>query len=218
MPKELVYDQVILISMAENAGDLQLTPEFQKYVAQRKFNVHLCRKADSESKGKIENVVGYIKKNFAKHRVFTNVEKWNEHCMKWLERTGNANIHNTTKKRPAEVHLLEKEHLKPISLDETVHFNSSITRMIRKDNTIRFQSNRYSVPLGTYQSSREVIVYITVTKAVYFPSLKRRFVIRRPREYPPTRSATRSTAERPGVFQTGLIIGCISTPINSSNP
>ncbi|MBT2580869.1 IS21 family transposase [Bacillus sp. ISL-8] len=161
MPKEMVYDQDILISKNENAGDLVLTTEFQQYVNQRKFKVHLCRKADPESKGKIENVVGYIKKNFAKHRKFMNVEKWNEQCWKWLERTGNGKIHNTTKKKPSEMHTLEKAHLQPISSLHNSTF--SITRTVRKDNTIRFQSNRYSVPLGTYQHMKNVLVYLTVT-------------------------------------------------------
>ncbi|MGE7331359.1 IS21/IS408/IS1162 family transposase, partial [Bacillus thuringiensis] len=161
MRKEMVYDQDILISKNENAGDLILTTEFQQYVNQRKFKVHLCRKADPESKGKIENVVGYIKKNFAKHRKFMNVEKWNEQCWKWLERTGNGKIHNTTKKKPSEMHTLEKAHLQPISSLHNSTF--SIIRTVRKDNTIRFQSNHYSVPLGTYQHMKNVLVYLTVT-------------------------------------------------------
>ncbi|MGG0834067.1 IS21 family transposase [Priestia megaterium] len=160
MPKELVYDQDILISVNENGGDIQLTEAFQGYVTYRKFKVHLCRKADPESKGKIENVVGYIKKNFAKHRPFYNLEKWNEKSLGWLERTGNGNIHNTTKKRPIEVHQLEKEHLQSISF---IQNNLSITRIVRKDNTIRFRSNRYSVPIGTYKPTEETIVYLTVT-------------------------------------------------------
>lgn len=164
IPKELVYDQDILISTGENAGDITLTKEFQQYVTQRNFIIRLCRRADPESKGRVENVVGYVKKNFAKNRAFSNLEKWNEQCMKWLERTGNGNIHNSTKKRPVEVHSLEKEHLQSIPpLNGTLHDAFSITRTVRKDNTIRFQSNRYSVPLDTYKHTEEVVVYLTVT-------------------------------------------------------
>ncbi len=38
-----------------------MTSEFQGYVRECKFKVYLCRKADPESKGMIENVVKYIK-------------------------------------------------------------------------------------------------------------------------------------------------------------
>lgn len=163
-PDEIVYDQDHLLTVSENAGDLLLTSEFQAYVKERKFKVHLCRKADPESKGMIENVVKYIKGNFADSRVFSDIENWNQRGWQWLERTGNKNVHQTTKKRPVEVVLVEKQHLQPVSLllsNESTH-DPSITRNVGKDNTIRFKSNRYSVPLGTYGSQAENQVFMEV--------------------------------------------------------
>ena len=163
IPNELVYDQDNLIVVSENSGDLILTEEFQSYKETMKLNLHVCRKADPESKGKIENVVGFIKKNFGKYRVFHTLDKWNEQSVEWLNRTGNAKIHNTIKKRPAEVFPLEKEHLRPIPNKEIVPYNVSysIARSIRKDNTIRYLSNRYSLPLGSFHKYEEV--YLTPT-------------------------------------------------------
>lgn len=162
MTDELVYDQDALLMVNENAGDLILTKEFQSYREARKLKVYFCRKADPESKGRIENVVGYVKGNFAKHRIFQNIDQWNESCISWLERTGNRKVHNTTKKRPVEVFTLEKQHLKPVIKEiTTTSINSSITRTVRKDNTIVYQSNRYSVPLGTYQKDKDVYIEIT---------------------------------------------------------
>lgn len=158
IPNELVYDQDNLIVVSENAGDLILTAEFEAYRRQRNLTLHVCRKADPESKGKIENVVGFIKHNFAKHRIFTTIDAWNEQGWNWLRRTGNGRVHNTTKKRPADVFELEKAHLRPISpsLDVTgvpkTNLTNSITRTVRKDNTILYKSNRYTVPCGTYTS------------------------------------------------------------------
>jgi transposase len=42
---EIVYDQANLIAVNENAGNIILTSEFQAYVRECKFKVHLCRKA-----------------------------------------------------------------------------------------------------------------------------------------------------------------------------
>jgi transposase len=161
IPRELVYDQDALLVVSENGGDLILTKAFQSYKEERKLAIRVCRKADPESKGRIENVVGYIKSNFAKHRVFHSLDKWNEEGLAWLKRTGNYKVHNTTKKRPIEVFLLEKQHLRPVShrfsspTTEKQSF-SSITRTVRKDNTIRYNSNRYSVPLGTFEKCPQV--------------------------------------------------------------
>jgi len=115
MSKEIVYDQDHLILVSENGGDLLLTQEFAAYQKTRKFKIYMCRKADPESKGKVENVVKYVKRNFAKNRTFQNLEKLNEDCWAWLERTGNGKLHNTTKKIPAEVFALEKQHLIPVA-------------------------------------------------------------------------------------------------------
>ncbi|KIQ93602.1 Transposase [Anoxybacillus thermarum] len=156
IPHEIVYDQDNLIVVSENAGDLILTAEFEAYRRERNLTLHVCRKADPESKGKIENVVGFIKHNFAKHRTFLHLDLWNEQGREWLKRTGNGRVHNTTKKRPADVFEQEKTHLRPIStcLDsacaEASTLTNSITRTVRKDNTILYQSNRYTVPCGTY--------------------------------------------------------------------
>ena len=162
IPNELVYDQDALILVSENSGDLILTQKFQAYKEERQLNLHICRRADPESKGKIENVVKYIKHNFAKHRVYHGLDKWNEESLKWLERTGNYKEHNSTKKRPVEVFSLERLHLRPISSPIEGIFDpkitSSITRSVRKDNTIWFQSNRYSVPLGTFNKIKSVSI------------------------------------------------------------
>src|SRR5699024_1193363 len=112
IPNELVYDQDSLIVVSENGGDLILTEEFQKFKDLRNLTLRVCRKADPESKGRIENVVGYIKHNFAKHRLFHNIDSWNEQGWKWLNRTGNYKHHNTTKKKTSRCVLLRKATLK----------------------------------------------------------------------------------------------------------
>lgn len=159
IPREIVYDQDSLIVVSENGGNLILTKEFEQYRQERRFNLHVCRKADPESKGRIENVIGYIKYNLAAHRIFTNIDRWNEDAIKWLNRTGNYKIHNTTKKRPVEAFQEEKKHLRPITKDLKNQYSipvSSITRRVRQDNTIIYKSNRYSVPLGTYNKQKDV--------------------------------------------------------------
>lgn len=164
MPEEIVYDQDHLITVSENAGDIILTSEFQAYKQERGFRIYLCRKADPQSKGKVENVVKFVKRNFAKNRVFPNLDTWNEKCLAWLERTGNYNVHHTIKKRPVEVHALEKQHLKPVSplLSFESNLGSSISRTVHKDNVIKFKSNRYSVPVGTYRPRGDNTVYLEI--------------------------------------------------------
>lgn len=163
MPKEMVYDQDALLAVSENAGDLIMTEAFMKYQKARGFEIYLCRKGDPESKGKVEQVVKYVKMNFCPHRIFNGIDKWNESAWKWLERTGNYKVHHNTKKRPSEVHALEKQHLIPVKDSHYLFDNvctTSITRRLHKDNVIRFKGNRFSVPKGTYQSGSANIVHV----------------------------------------------------------
>lgn len=163
MTREVVYDQDHLILVSENHGDLILTNEFAAYLARRGFKIHMCRKQDPESKGRVEKTVDFVKSNFAHNRLFHNLEKLNEETLAWLQRTGNGKKHNTTKKIPAQVFLEEKQHLQPVKTKITLAFNNpSITRMVRKDNTIMYKGNRYSVPLGTYDGTdRKVDIKVT---------------------------------------------------------
>lgn len=166
MAEECVYDQDTLIAITENAGDVIYTREFQAYKKTRGFRVYLCRKADPESKGKIENVVKFIKFNFADSRIYTNLDNWNQRCWEWLERTGNYKVHQTTKKRPAEVFTLEKQHLQPVFpiLPQESTINTSITRVVAKDNTINYKSNRYTLPLGSYKYSKDNTVILQLQR------------------------------------------------------
>jgi len=76
--EQVVYDQDKLMLVSENHGDLLLTEEFRSYVNYRGFSLHFCRKADPQSKGKIENVIRYIKYNFLRGRRYINTPLLNQ--------------------------------------------------------------------------------------------------------------------------------------------
>lgn len=161
-PEEAVYDQDHLILVSENHGELIYTKEFAAYLQKRRFKVHMCRRADPESKGRVEKVVDFVKDNFASNRTFHNIDRWNEDCLKWLKRRGNGKIHNTTRKIPAEAFLEEKKHLQPVT-DKVISKSCgiSITYQVRKDNTVPVKGNRYTVPRGTYKGPH---TYVGINK------------------------------------------------------
>jgi hypothetical protein len=61
------------------------------------------------------------------------------------------------------VFSLEKQHLIPVmkEIDIKNNYVSSITRCVHKDNTIRYLSNRYSLPLGTFHKHETVKISVT---------------------------------------------------------
>lgn len=159
MPRQIVYDQDKVLAVSENHGDIIYTAGFQSYIDAVGFDIYLCRGSDPESKGRIENVIKYAKHGFADHRIFNDIDSFNEDCIAWLERTGNIKVHETTKKIPAEVFALEREYLKPVSeYSFAKPANSSIDYLVRKDNVVLYKSNRYRVPKGTYSKGKKVHV------------------------------------------------------------
>lgn len=154
--EEIVYDQDKVFLVSENKGDLILTSVFRQYVRGKGFKLRFCRKSDPESKGKIENIIKYIKNNFLYNRTFHNEETLNDEATAWLARTANALPHAFTKKEPREEWLIEKQMLKAFR-PEVVQV-PSMTYMVRKDNTISWKGNFYSVPYGTYQGRGSCLV------------------------------------------------------------
>lgn len=175
MPEELVFDQDKLVAVSENYGDIIYTYEFEKYKQAMGFKVRLCRKNDPESKGRIEAVVKYLKNNFAKNRYYMDLKIWNESFWEWLERTGNSKIHGTTKKIPAEVFKVEQEYLKPVPQRYTIS-NLIISRAVRKDNTIWYEGNRYTVPIGTYKPGLEVTIETCQEKLLIYDIIDHKLI------------------------------------------
>lgn len=149
IPDEIVYDQDKVFIVDENKGDLILTDAFRAYTKERSFQLHFCRKADPESKGKIENTVKYVKQNFLYNRSFYTIETLNDDVIGWLGRTANAMPHNRTMKPPYDEWILEKPFLKPHT--EFIVNPMQTPYTVRKDNAISWKGNFYVLPLGTYK-------------------------------------------------------------------
>jgi hypothetical protein len=160
MPRQLVYDQDSIIVVSENSGDIIHTQGFEAFLVESKLKVRVCRKSDPESKGRIEASVKFVKRNFMENRFYMGIDQWNESFEDWLDRTGNGQKHGTTKRKPTEMFTEEQEHLLPLFGIAPTEIKEEMDRIVRKDNTILYLSNRYSVPLGTYGNLKTV--YLTV--------------------------------------------------------
>ena len=153
-PKEILYDQDKVFIHSENLGDYKLTQKFKTYSQDQNFEVIFCRKADPQSKGKVENVVKYVKQNFLRGRIYTSIDNLNKETLAWLSRTANEKPHASTLLKPVSEWLIEKEYLlelKQANKNETSDFKEYY---VRKDNTILYKSNFYSLPRATYKDSK----------------------------------------------------------------
>jgi transposase len=170
-PQEILYDQDRVLIVNENLGDVLLTQEFSSYCNQMDFKPVFCRKSDPESKGKVENVVGFVKKNFLRGRIYNNIDNLNASALAWLERTGNGKEHAGIKKIPSQEFIVEQPYLKPlkpgiIQKDELKRYR------VRKDNTISYKSNFYTLPLGTYTNADTWVLLEVIEDTIYLYTTK----------------------------------------------
>lgn len=161
IPEEIVIDQDKVIVVSENAGDILYTKDFDTFKAEMGFSMYVCRKADPESKGKVENLVKFVKNNFLKLRNFQTLEESRLSLSHWLKRRANGRISYATGKIPAILHAEEKLHLKPVKSsifrkDQTIHREK---RQVNEHSFLSHASSQYSVPVK--YRLKEVDIYST---------------------------------------------------------
>ena len=85
-PKELVIDQDAEFVASETYGEVIKTRTFEDFCTEQDLRLWVCNKADPESKGPIENSVGFVKKNFFSARKVTCIDDVWRSLPGWLER------------------------------------------------------------------------------------------------------------------------------------
>ena len=168
IPEELVIDQDLILVVSENHGDIIYTKMFRTFIEEMDLSMFVCRKADPESKGKIENVIKYVKYNFLSVRDFTNCETAQECLKSWLKRRANGKISQATKRIPANDIKKERPHLRPLlnSLFRKTSLLGRDLRTVSDKGFITVESNMYSVPtqycnqtVEIYKTSTELFIY-----------------------------------------------------------
>jgi transposase len=143
--QEILYDNMkqVVIKRTLKSSDSEWNAQFEDFFKCFGFIPRLCRPYRPQTKGKIENTVGYVKRDFFLGRQFTSLENLNAKVHKWLERV-NSTIHGTTYQIPLERFKEENlSHLDQVPPYRVVHKE---TRKISRDCYISFLGNKYSVP------------------------------------------------------------------------
>lgn len=168
VPRELVIDQDKLMVVSENAGDIIYTRDFTDFIHEQDIRMYVCRKADPETKGKVENLVKYVKSNFFNTRDFASLEEANDSVFKWLTRRANGKISQATKQIPAEVIAHERLHLRPLknSLFRKDSILGREERMANEKACISVSTCSYQLPLK--YRNKAVEVYLAGGKLFVF--------------------------------------------------
>lgn len=171
LPQEIAIDQDRLMIVSENKGDIVYTERFGNFIREMDMAMFVCRKSDPQSKGKVENLVKYVKYNFFGIRDFENIDEANHSLTGWLSRRANGRISQASKKIPSEEIQEERKHLRPIrnSIFRKDSYSGREDRIVNDKGYIIVDSNSYQVPDIFKKCTVEV--YITEFKVFVFDSM-----------------------------------------------
>ena len=161
IPKEIVIDQDKTMIVSENKGDILLTREFKNFTEEMGFSLYVCRKADPESKGKVENLVKFVKTSFFSGRVFNSFEEISSKLDSWLVRRANGKICQATGIVPSNLLEEEQKNLLPVRLSiyKKDHIIEREERRVTEKCLISVKASLYSVPME--YRSRKVWIFHT---------------------------------------------------------
>jgi len=113
-----------------------------------------CTPGAPHEKGKIENLLGYVRHNFLPLRVFKDLADVNRQALMWLKETANVRIHRTTGQRPVD--RFKPEALRPIDCLEGYDSREMLLTKGPRDLRIKFDCNRYSIPF--WAAGKDLVV------------------------------------------------------------
>jgi len=146
-PHENLYDNMktVVLKRRKNANDSDFHPLFGDFMAYYGTAIKLCRIRKARTKGKVENLVDYVKDGFFLGTEFTDLDDLNMKARAWMDKV-NAQPHSTTGEAPAERLKKEQPLLIQIGNRPDYRICETLYRKSRCTSTVSVYSAEYSVP------------------------------------------------------------------------
>ena len=156
--QEILYDNMkqVVVKRALKSSDSEWNSMFKDFFNYYGFIPRLCRPYRPQTKGKIENTIGYIKRDFVLGVKSNSLENLNDQALEWLKRV-NSNVHGTTQEVPLE--RFKEENL--IHLDQVPPYKvvKIETRKVSRDCYVSYLGNKYSVPYKFAERIAELHIF-----------------------------------------------------------
>jgi transposase len=146
VPGKIMVDNLKSAVLKRIVGqDPVFNPRYLDFAKHFDFTIIPCGKAKGNEKGRVENGVGYVKKNLLAGLDLPQFEAMAPLAQHWLENIANVRIHGETRKKPVEMFSQDKASLKSLPLHP---YDIGTITQARASTQFRItlDSNRYSVP------------------------------------------------------------------------
>jgi hypothetical protein len=167
VPEKIMVDNLKTAVIKREPGkEPVLNPKYIEFAQHFGFKIVPCGVGQPQEKGRVENGVGYLKKNFLAGLQIPCLDALQDGVKTWLKDIANVRIHGTTKKRPVDMFEQERKVLLPLPANP---FDEAIPRPVRSSSQFRVtvDTNHYSVP-AEYASRGMVVKAYSKVICVYY--------------------------------------------------
>jgi hypothetical protein len=148
--REIWVDNCKVAVLSRSPGSIVLNPRYLDFANHYGFQIRACGVGQPQEKGRVENGVAYVKKNFLNGLELTDFQAINPAARYWLDTVANVRVHGQTQKTPQE--LFPQEKLQPLN---PLRYEAAVIESVRVSSQfrVRVDGNTYSVPCR-YASSK----------------------------------------------------------------
>ena len=141
--RQVWVDNCKVAVLSRAASSLVLNPRYLDFANHYGFQIRACGVGQPQEKGRVENGVGYVKKNFLNGLELSDFQIVNPAARHWLDTVANVRVHAQTHKTPQE--LFAQEKLRPL---HPLPYEAAVLETVRVNSQFRIKvdGNRYSVP------------------------------------------------------------------------
>ena len=152
-PAELMVDNCKTAVLSHPVGGPAiLNPKYADFAAHYGVTVKACGAHRGNEKGRVENGVGYVKKNFLAGLELSDLTALNAAARVWLDTVANVRLHGETHRTPMAMFAEERSKLRALP---AYPYDAAVVSTVRVSRRCRVtvDTNRYSVP-ATYASGQ----------------------------------------------------------------
>ncbi|MGA2620438.1 MAG: hypothetical protein ABSF26_22685, partial [Thermoguttaceae bacterium] len=146
-PRKIIFDNLKAAVTSGSGRSACLHPEFLALCGHFCLEPIACAARDPESKGIVEGKVRYVKHNAlaGRNEELATWEDYQRFAPRWRDVVANVRLHATTKERPVDRFLKERDRLRPLP---AIPFDTDeiLSVVVTPQARVRFDGNRYSVP------------------------------------------------------------------------
>lgn len=147
VPKKILYDNLKSVVLHHVGGMVQFNPTFLGFAGHYLFEPAAAPVRYPEAKGRAEAVIKYIRHAFFYGRSFSSLDDLRAQAAHWRDEVANARIHATTRERPCDRLLVERQRLRPLP-ERPADTDLIVSAIVSKEARVRLDGNTYSVPPG----------------------------------------------------------------------